>query len=248
MTHRYQIHSSQRIVYNYKLLFALSWIVVLSILNTTQTDALPIAQTTIELDSLQPSNDSAEETGGELHSETPGEDTLLPAHLEDVPGLCRPRPEHVRRVEDSVHYALSTFAEAEEYRMLRLSNNSTPSLAHLIHNGQIVCDSVVRKLGHIGQQSSCPWNYTCTHDIYRYPRYIVQASCLDQGRRCSSCVRNRLGFSSCRELMVENVPIFVADENSCGSDHEVWTHTEISIAIGCQCLGRINPLSNSGAH
>lgn len=254
MTHR--ICSPHRIAHNYMLLFALSWTVILSTLNTTQTDALPLVQTATQIESPLPA--TAEESGGELPSGA--NDVPLPEHMK---GLCRPTAEQRRDVHvyDNPFYALSLFAEAEEVRLIARRNNATSlTVAELDYYTAEVCAMMHRRLNHVDQASStCPWTYDCTHDISRYPRYIVQAKCSESRRQqsCSGCSgpnHHSRSSSTCQELWAKDLPVLKAPTGSCeeelgsGSSSEAtWKEGEtIDLAIGCQCQRSTENIINNG--
>ena len=218
------------------LVLAFSWTVI---------GALPLLETGQELLPPPLSNDTAEGSVGELH--LGGDGILLLAHLSMVSGLCQPTMEEMQSVASHPHYALSAFAEAEEALLFRHSGNL--SLAQLIESGNVTCSFIERKLNHIGQRSDCPWIYSCSHDIYRYPRFIVEAKCRHSGRTCSSCssgtsIGGYLPLSTCREVVVDNLPVFTIPKASCPKEGEgsgmesissSWDRGEMSIGIGCEC-------------
>lgn len=103
--------------------------------------------------------------------------------------------------------------------------------------GERNCDEVKKMLATLAPKKEdvlCPWDYLCSYDEERYPKYIITAICSTTRckRGCSTS-----GYSLCRPIIYPMQILKVQESGAChnGTDQVAWTAETHNIILGCEC-------------
>ena len=168
---------------------------------------------------------------------------LLPSPSVPIPVLISPpSQEEIDDLMESSNGMLSLSELAELQESYFLHNSSTNDVRSK-SLGDKTCREMERKLKHAAPTEGsvyCPWTYKCNYSEQRYPRYLIQANCLNDYCH-SGC--NNTGSGEHGSPQGHCIPITVVVQilkpkivGSYGSGDDIeWSKHNKRIRLGCKC-------------